>query len=226
MAILGGRRYGNPVLRRRAERVREVTPEIRATVRDMIDTMYHEVGIGLAAPQVGVALRLMVVDEEKGRGPLALINPEIVEEGGRVVAEEGCLSIPGIFATVARAEWVRVEAQGVEGQPLGLDARGLLARVLQHEMDHLDGVLFIDRLDPLERDRVKRQIRKGGLREDAPRRAFALYADLSTCTRTSRVLPIRQFGRRTGGNWSSPCRGTAYRRRPGRAGVAPNTAPC
>jgi peptide deformylase len=116
----------------------------------------------------------MVVDEEKGRGPLALINPEIVEEGGRVVAEEGCLSIPGIFATVARAEWVRVEAQGVEGQPLGLDARGLLARVLQHEMDHLDGVLFIDRLDPVERDRVKRQIRKGGLREDAPRRAFAL----------------------------------------------------
>ncbi len=79
MAILGVRKYGDPVLRRRAERVREVTPEIRATVRDMIDTMYHEVGIGLAAPQVGVALRLMVVDEEKGRGPLALINPEIVE---------------------------------------------------------------------------------------------------------------------------------------------------
>ncbi|PYM84409.1 MAG: peptide deformylase [Candidatus Rokuibacteriota bacterium] len=174
MAILGVRKYGDPVLRRRAERVREVTPEIQATVRDMIDTMYHEVGIGLAAPQVGVTLRLMVVDEEKGRGALALINPEIVEEGGRVVAEEGCLSIPGIFATVARAEWVRVEAQGVEGQPLGLDARGLLARVLQHEMDHLDGVLFIDRLDPVQRDRVKRQIRKEGLREDAPRRAFAL----------------------------------------------------
>jgi len=83
MAILGVRKYGDPVLRRRAERVREVTPEIRATVRDMIDTMYHEVGLGLAAPQVGVALRLMVVDEEKGRGPLALINPEIVEEGVR-----------------------------------------------------------------------------------------------------------------------------------------------
>src|SRR5207302_683604 len=104
MAILGVRKYGDPVLRRRAERVREVTPEIQATVRDMIDTMYHEVGIGLAAPQVGVTLRLMVVDEEKGRGALALINPEIVDEGGRVVAEEGCLSIPGIFATVARAE--------------------------------------------------------------------------------------------------------------------------
>ena len=174
MAILEVRKYGDPVLRRRAERVREVTPEIRATLLDMIDTMYHEIGLGLAAPQIGVPLRMMVVDEEKGRGPRALINPAVVAEGGRVVAEEGCLSIPGVFAPVARAEWVRVEAQDVDGQPLALEARELFARVIQHEMDHLDGVLFIDRLDAVQRDRVKRQIRKGGLPEGAPHRAFAL----------------------------------------------------
>lgn len=174
MAILEVRKYGDPVLRRRAERVREVTQEIRATVLDMIDTMYHEIGLGLAAPQIGVPLRIMVVDEEKGRGPLALINPEVVAEGGRVVAEEGCLSIPGVFAPVARAEWVRVEAQDVDGRPLALEARELFARVIQHEMDHLEGVLFIDRLDPVQRDRVKRQIRKGGVPAGAPHRAFAL----------------------------------------------------
>ena len=174
MAILRVRKYGDPVLRRRAEAVGEVTPEIRAVARDMIDTMYHEVGIGLAAPQVGISLRLMVVDEEEGRGPRALINPEIVDRAGRVVAEEGCLSIPGVFAPVARAEWVRLRAQDEDRQPVEIEARGLFARVIQHEMDHLDGILFIDRLDPVQRDHVKRTIRKDGLREDAPHRAHAL----------------------------------------------------
>ena len=174
MAVLTVRKYGDPILRRRAESVSEVTPEIRAMLRDMIDTMYHEVGIGLAAPQVGISLRLMVVDDHKGRGPRALINPEIVEQAGRVVAEEGCLSIPGIFAPVARAEWVRLEAQDEEGQPVTIDTKGLFARVIQHEMDHLDGVLFIDRLEPVRRDRIKRAIKKEGLREDAPHSALAL----------------------------------------------------
>jgi len=174
MAALKIRKYGDPVLRRRAEPVREVTPQIRETLRDMIDTMYREVGVGLAAPQIGVSLQLMVVDDEKGRGPRCLVNPEIVDQGGRVVAEEGCLSIPGIFAPVARAEWVRLEAQDEEGRPVTVEARGLFARVIQHEMDHLDGVLFIDRLDPVQRDRIKRGIRKEGLREDVPHRAFAL----------------------------------------------------
>ncbi len=174
MAALKIRKYGDPVLRRRAEPVREVTPQIRETLRDMIDTMYREVGVGLAAPQIGVSLQLMVVDDEKGRGPRCLVNPEIVDQGGRVVAEEGCLSIPGIFAPVARAEWVRLEAQDEEGRPVTVEARGLFARVIQHEMDHLDGVLFIDRLDPVQRDRIKRGIRKEGLREHVPHRAFAL----------------------------------------------------
>ena len=174
MAILQVRKYGDPVLRRRAEPVGEVTPEIRAAMRDLIDTMYHEVGLGLAAPQVGISLRLMVVDTEEGHGPRALINPEIVDRTGQVVAEEGCLSIPGVFAPLARAEWVRLRAQDADCQPVEIEARGLFARVIQHEMDHLDGVLFIDRLDPVQRDRVKRTIRKDGLREDAPHRAYAL----------------------------------------------------
>jgi peptide deformylase len=172
--ILKVRKYGDPILRRRAQPVGAVTPEIRGHLRDMGDTMYAEVGIGLAAPQVGIALRMLVVDQERGRGPRALINPEIVERGGLIVAEEGCLSIPGIFADVARSEWVQVRATDEDGLELKLDARGLRARVLQHEMDHLDGVLFIDRLDPVLRDRIKRQIKREGLPEDAPHRAYAL----------------------------------------------------
>lgn len=174
MAVLKVRRYGDPVLRRRAAPVEEVTPEIRTIIADMTDTMYDEVGIGLAAPQVGVSLRLVVVGDEAGRGVQALVNPVIVEQEGQVTAEEGCLSIPGVFAPVTRALRVRVEAQDALGQPVSLSARGLRARVLQHEMDHLDGVLFIDRLDPVTRDRIKRKIKKEGLREDARHHAFAL----------------------------------------------------
>jgi len=174
MAVLRVRKYGDPVLRRRALPVGRVTDEVRATIADLIDTMYDEVGIGLAAPQVGVSLRLIVLGDEEGRGAEALVNPVIVEQGGQATAEEGCLSIPGIFAPVTRAAWVRVEATSAEGRPLSLRATGLRARVLQHELDHLDGVLFIDRLDPVTRDRIKRRIKKEGLREDAAHHAFAL----------------------------------------------------
>ncbi|HEX9819918.1 MAG TPA: peptide deformylase [Methylomirabilota bacterium] len=174
MAVLSVRRYGDPVLRRRARDVEAVTPEIRRLVDDMVDTMYDEVGIGLAAPQVGVSLRLMVVGDEEGRGVQALVNPAITEQGGEVKAEEGCLSLPGIFASVTRAEWVTLEAQDLEGRPVSITARGLRARVFQHEIDHLDGVLFIDRLEPVVRDRVKRRIKKEGFSEDAGHRAFVL----------------------------------------------------
>ncbi len=144
-------------------------------IADMVDTMYDEVGLGLAAPQVGISLRLMVVGDDEGREARALINPVIAERGGEIVAEEGCLSIPGVFAPVRRAEWVRLEAQDDAGRPVSITARGLRARVFQHEMDHLDGVLFIDRLDPVTRDRIKRRIRKDGLADDATaHRAFAL----------------------------------------------------
>jgi peptide deformylase len=174
MAILPVRKYGDPVLRRRAAPVREVTPEILTAIADMTETMYAEVGIGLAAPQVGLSIRLMVVDQEGGHGARALINPEIVAHEGRVVAEEGCLSIPGIFAPVARAERIRLTARDADGQVVDIQASGLLARVLQHEVDHLDGMLFIDRLDPALRDRIKRTIRKQGFPEDLPLRALAL----------------------------------------------------
>ena len=162
MAVLKVRKYGDPVLRRRAQPVGEITPEIRRMVEDMTETMFEEVGIGLAAPQVGISLRLMVVGDEKGRGARALVNPVIAEQGGEVTAEEGCLSLPGIFADVTRAEWVRLDAHDLDGNPVSVKARGLTARVFQHEMDHLDGVLFIDRLDPMTRDRIKRRIKKEG----------------------------------------------------------------
>jgi peptide deformylase len=174
MAVLKVRRYGDPVLRAKAKPVTEITPEVRAIVEDMIETMYEEVGIGLAASQVGILLRLMVVGDEHGGPARTLVNPSITASGGQVTAEEGCLSIPGVFAPVTRAAWVTLEAQDLDGQPVSLHARGLQARVFQHEMDHLDGILFIDRLPPLTRDRIKRRIKKEGLPADTAHRALAL----------------------------------------------------
>jgi peptide deformylase len=174
MAVLKVRRYGDPVLRRRATTVEAVTPEVRRLAHDMIDTMYDEVGIGLAAPQIGVSVRLLVVGDEEGRGAQVLVNPVITAQGGTVTAEEGCLSLPGIFADVRRSEWVTLEAQDLEGRSIAVTARGLRARIFQHEIDHLDGVLFIDRLEPVVRDRIKRRIKKEGFSEDAGHRAFAL----------------------------------------------------
>jgi peptide deformylase len=174
MAVLTVRRYGDPVLRAKAKPVAEITPEIRAMVDDMVETMYEEVGIGLAASQVGILLRLMVIGDEGGGPARALVNPVITASGGQVTAEEGCLSIPGIFAPVTRAAWVRLAAHDLDGQAVSLEARGLQARVFQHEMDHLDGILFIDRLPPLTRDRIKRKIKKEGLAADSTPHAFAL----------------------------------------------------
>jgi peptide deformylase len=173
MALLTIRRYGDPILRQKAQPVDAVTPEIQKIVADMVETMYHQIGIGLAAPQVGIPLRLILVDDGS-RGPRALINPVIMERGGSIRGEEGCLSIPGIFGEVERSEWVRVQAQDAEGGPIALESRGLQARVIQHEMDHLDGVLFIDRLPPMTRDRIKKKIQKEGLPAEAPHHAFAL----------------------------------------------------
>jgi len=174
LAVLTVRRYGDPVLRRKAEPVSAITPQIKQLIDDLIETMYDQVGIGLAAPQVGIPLRVIVVGDPEGGGARPLINPVITARRGRAVAEEGCLSIPGIFAPVERAEWVRVEALDGDGMPVSLEASGLLARVVQHESDHLDGVLFIDRLEPVTRDRIKRRIKKEGLPDVAPHSAFAL----------------------------------------------------
>jgi len=175
MAILSVRRYGDPVLRRRAKPVEAVTAELRGLIDDMVETMRAESGIGLAAPQVGVPVRLMVVAEGESRTQArALVNPVIVDRGGSVTAEEGCLSLPGVFAPVTRSAWVRLEARDADGVPVELTARGLKARVFQHELDHLDGVLFIDHLDPVTREQIKRAIKKDGFPEDATHHAAAL----------------------------------------------------
>jgi peptide deformylase len=173
MAILPVRLYGDPVLRKRAERVDAVTPAIASLLDDMVETMYEQLGIGLAAPQVGIGLQMLVVDEGKGVAR-AYLNPTIVEQGGRVVAEEGCLSLPGFFAEVARAEWVVVEAQDAQGAPVRRRAQGLMARVFQHEIDHINGVLFIDHVDKVTRDRIKRRIRKEGFSEESAAHGAAL----------------------------------------------------
>ena len=173
MAVLTVRRYGDPLLRRKADPVSAITVEIKTLIADMVETMYDQLGIGIAAPQVGVPVRIIIVDDGKS-GVRTLVNPVIAAQGGRAVAEEGCLSLPGIFGEVERAEWVEVEALDGDGRPLRLRAEALHARVIQHEVDHLDGILFIDRLDKVTRDRIKRKIKKEGLPDDAPRHAFAL----------------------------------------------------
>lgn len=141
--------YPDPFLLRKAAPVARVDDRIRELVRDMFETMYAASGIGLAAPQVGVGKRVIVVDVspvEKEIAPLALVNPEIVERKGLVEGTEGCLSIPGVEGIVPRAEYVLVRALDPQGQPIQIRAEGLLSRALQHEIDHLDGILFIDRI--------------------------------------------------------------------------------
>jgi peptide deformylase len=141
--------YPEPFLATKAFPVGDVDGRIRELVRDMFDTMYGSKGIGLAAPQVGVGKRVIVVDispvEEESR-PLALVNPEIVGKQGQVEGMEGCLSVPGVEGSVCRYESVTVQGKNESGDPVTIEADGLLSRVLQHEIDHLDGILFIDRL--------------------------------------------------------------------------------
>ncbi len=162
MAVREVRILGDPVLRKKAEAVAAIDDEVRRLIKDMFDTMYQEDGVGLAAPQVGVSHRVIVVDpREQDARPLGLINPVIVasdDETDR--GEEGCLSIPGLKDIVERPASVVLEALDVEGQPVRIEADGLLARVLQHEVDHLDGVLFIDRVSPLKRKMLLKRWQK------------------------------------------------------------------
>lgn len=148
------RYYGDPVLRKKADPVASVDPEVRALIAGLFEAMYRERGIGLAAPQVGISRRVFVVDVEGeggNRTKVALVNPRMVRSSGSVVGEEGCLSIPGIHADVKRHAQVTFEGHDENGAPVTVDAEGLLARALQHELDHLDGVLFIDRLSVIRR---------------------------------------------------------------------------
>lgn len=156
-------KYGDDVLHETARDVDAITPDIERLIDDMIETMYAAPGVGLAAPQVGVPLRLFVIDVSVGRDPtglIVMINPEFVERDGMQLEEEGCLSVPGFNATVVRPSRVVVRGLDRAGHEQTIDGTGLLARAFQHEIDHLDGTLFVDRLRGIKRDLIVRKIRK------------------------------------------------------------------
>ena len=156
-------KYGDSLLHAKAQSVDAVTPDIERLIDDMIETMYAAPGVGLAATQVGVLLRIFVVDISVGRDPnglLTFINPEFVERDGVQLEEEGCLSVPGFNATVMRPMRVVVKGLDRHGEPQQLEGTGLLARAFQHEMDHLDGTLFVDRLRGIKRELIVRKIQK------------------------------------------------------------------
>jgi peptide deformylase len=162
MAALPLRLLGDPVLRQRAREAVRVDDALRSLIADMFDTMYAEEGVGLAAPQVGISTRVIVVDpRDEEVQPFALVNPVIVESSAEQDrAEEGCLSIPGLHEIVKRSARVVIEGLDRDGQPVRFEAGGLLARILQHEVDHLDGILFIDRVSPLKRKLLMQKWRK------------------------------------------------------------------
>lgn len=162
MAILKIVKHGNPILRKRARPVAEVDEKLLALARDMIETMYAEHGIGLAANQVGSDARLLVIDtSEKGkRNPIILFNAEILSRSGRLFEEEGCLSVPGFSSRVKRAKEVVARGLNEKGEPVQILGRDLLARALQHEIDHLDGKLFVHRLPFFTRMKAWLKIRR------------------------------------------------------------------
>jgi peptide deformylase len=156
-------RHGAPVLHRPADPVASITPEIQTVIDDLVQTMYAAPGIGLAAPQIGVPLRIFVVDVTAGRSTgelIVMVNPEFVEREGMQVEDEGCLSVPGFNASVVRPARTVVKGLDRQGVERTVEAAGLLARAFQHEIDHLDGTLFIDRLRGIKRDLIVRRIQK------------------------------------------------------------------
>jgi len=151
------------VLRRKANRVSRIDRSIQTLIDDMIETMYAAPGVGLAAPQVGVALRVFVADPSSGQSTSelrVLVNPEIVQQEGAQREEEGCLSLPGFTARVARSTQLVLRGLDRDGTPVQLEAEGLQARVFQHEVDHLDGTIFVNRLQGIKRDLIVRRVRK------------------------------------------------------------------
>lgn len=151
MALLTVRTFDDPILRKKAVDIEEITPDIRKLASDMIETMYFSNGIGLAAPQIGVSKRLITIDisqDKESLNPMVFVNPEIIKSKGLCEFEEGCLSIPTFNGTIIRPEQVTIRYQTLDGESRRLPCKGLLARVIQHEIDHLNGILFTDRLEP------------------------------------------------------------------------------
>jgi len=158
--------YGNKVLRKKAKAVAQITPDLKALAQQMLEQMYKSNGIGLAAPQIGHSIRLIVVDveqdSEKGiQKPYIFFNPEIIDFDGAEVAEEGCLSVPGVYAEVQRPESITLRALDGNGTPIELkEIKGLFARCIQHEIDHLNGVLFVDKISALEKQLNSTKLKK------------------------------------------------------------------
>lgn len=182
MALLEVLQFPDPRLKRVSRCIDEVTDDLRALAQNMCEVMYDEPGIGLAAPQVGVDLRLIVVDtewddEDREPNPIVMVNPEISEPEGKIVWEEGCLSVPNFRAEVNRAERIRVIGTDLEDKPMELRVEGLQAVCFQHEIDHLDGILFIDRISRLKR----------GLYVKRRRKQLAAEAEEMVDTRESRL---------------------------------------
>ena len=159
MATLEIKEYGDPVLREKSLPVKEITPDILNLIKDMAETMYTNSGVGLAAPQVGVSKRIIIIDEDEEE-LMVLVNPEIIKSEGEVVDEEGCLSIPGVYSDVKRSLKVTVRALNENGEPIEITKEGLTGRSLQHEIDHLNGILFIDKIGRMKRTILLNKLKK------------------------------------------------------------------
>jgi peptide deformylase len=169
MALLTILEFPDKRLRNKALPVEQVDDSIRALLDDMLETMYAAPGVGLAAIQVNVRKRVVVIDvSEDKNAPLCLVNPEILEKAGAEEMEEGCLSVPGIYEKVARAEKIRMRALGRDGRAFELETEGLLAVCIQHEIDHLEGKLFVDYLSPFKRHRAQKKLEKDRRQKTSP----------------------------------------------------------
>ncbi len=156
-------KYPDPVLAKRGDEVTVFDAELKKLVHEMFESMYIAQGIGLAAPQINISKRITVIDVSFKKNPkdkIVLINPEIIDRNGKQLEEEGCLSLPDIREKVQRAEWVKVRAQDADGKTFEIEGTELFGRCMQHEIDHLDGILFIDRLSRLKRELILRKIKK------------------------------------------------------------------
>jgi peptide deformylase len=163
MAILDVVYFGDPRLEKVSEPISEVTPEIRKLARDMFETMYYTSGVGLSAPQIGVNKRLLVIDVSGGEDrskQLTVINPVVIETNGSQTGREGCLSFPGLFASVTRPNFVKIRGLNLDGKEVEVEGSELLARALLHEIDHLDGILYIQRMKKSDREVIVRKMKK------------------------------------------------------------------
>jgi peptide deformylase len=161
MSKLEIKKYGDAVLRKKAEKIEKITPEIRNLAGDMLETMYAASGVGLAAPQVGMPLRMCVIDVMRQQNnPVIMINPEIVSAENKVCAEEGCLSFPGVYEKIGRFEKIKAKYTDLNGDDKIVEAEGFFAKAVQHEIDHLDAKLFIDYLPEKKRKNVESEIKR------------------------------------------------------------------